>query len=170
MRAVAVATAAVVLAVLAASGCSGSSSSSSPPADFTGVYSVSVTDETNGCNYGGWTVGKTAQNVELDVTQSGGNVTGQVKGLANVYFALLGIGPLNGTANGASAEMSATGTNSVKSGSCAYFVRATIDVTLTGDTVNGTVTYSNQTNGDPSCGALATCTSTQDIAGSRPPK
>jgi hypothetical protein len=159
------------LTAAAIAACGGSDSSvGAPPADFAGKYSISVKNVDNGCNYQNWNVGQTAQNVEFDITQSGSNVTGNVRGVANIYFAALGIGALDGTASGTSASMDAVGTTSVAQGKCAYFVRAVIDLTLTGNTVNGTVTYSNQTNGSPDCGALTTCSSRQEVAGSRPPK
>jgi len=149
-------------------GCS--SSSSGVPADVSGRYSVSVTDTKNDCNYGNWTIGQSSQNIEFDVTQTDSSASGQVKGLASLYVAALGIGTLNGSVSGNSATLSAVGTTSVKQGSCAYFVKMTANFTLTGNTINGTIDYSNQTNGDASCGALNTCVSEQSLSGSRPPK
>jgi hypothetical protein len=158
----------VLFALLAA--CGDDDSSSSPPADVSGNYSVSVTNTDNGCGYNGWTIGQSTQNIAFVVTQNGVAASGEVKGAANFYFAVLGIGPLAGTVDGAHANMAADGTLHLKDGNCDYVVRATADFTLTGDTINGTMTYSNTTNGDPSCGTKSTCTSTQSIAGSRPPK
>jgi hypothetical protein len=155
--------------------CGGSSSDSvtgtgGPPADFGGSYSVSVTNSANGCNYANWTNGQSSQNLPFEITQRGSEVSGELRGLANFYFALLGIGTLKGTASGSTASITAVGTNSIKQGNCAYFVRATADLTLTGNTVNGTVTYRNETNKHADCGTLETCTSTQSVAGNRPPK
>jgi hypothetical protein len=159
-----------VALTLAMTACSGSSSSSALPADLSGQYSLSVTNTDNGCNYATWTIGNTAQNVPFSVSQSGADVSGTVQGAAAAYFAVLGIGTLQGTVNGSSASLTAVGTNAVKQGTCSFFVRATVDMTLTGNTINGTVTYSNETNNAPDCGALSTCGSHQSIAGSRPPK
>jgi hypothetical protein len=159
---------AAALAVALAA-CSGSGGSGLP-VDLSGQYSVSVTNTDNGCNYANWTIGQSLQNVEFDITQSGADVSGDIRGLAGAYFALLGIGTLKGTVSGSSASLTAVGTNSIKQGQCSYFVRATADVTLTGNTINGTVTYSNETNKAPDCGSLATCSSHQSVAGSRPPK
>jgi hypothetical protein len=151
--------------------CSGSDASTpAPPADFSGSYTVSLTNGANGCNYANWQVGHAVQSIPFDITQSGADVTGEVKGLANVTFAILGIGALKGTASGTSASLSNVGTTSLKQGACAYFVRATADVTLSGNTINGTVTYRDETNKHPDCGTLETCTSMQSVAGSRPPK
>jgi hypothetical protein len=160
----------LLLAVVTACGGSSSDGVGGPPPDLTGKYSLSLTNSNNGCNYTNFKVGDTAQNIELDMTQSGASAAASLRGLANVYFALLGIGTLQGSVNGASASLSAVGTTSIKQGQCAYFVRATADVTLTGNTINGTVTYTNETNKSPDCGALETCSSQQSIAGSRAPK
>ncbi len=145
-------------------------SSSDAPADVSGSYSLSITDSKNDCNYQGWTIGQTAQGVGFDVTQNGTSVSGDVKGLAAVYTGALGIGTLQGNANGDSVSLSATGTTSVKSGSCAFFVKMTAAFSLTGNAINGTIDYTNVTNGDASCGTLATCVSEQAMSGSRPPK
>src|SRR5262245_15079828 len=101
-------------------GCSGSDSSGLP-ADFSGNYSVSITNSSNGCNYANWKVGESVQNIEVSVGQSGADLTVDVRGLANIYFAVLGIGTLKGTAGGSSASATAVGTNSIKQGLCAYF-------------------------------------------------
>jgi hypothetical protein len=152
-------------------GCSGSdSSSSTPPSDFSGTYSISVTNGDNGCNYANWVQGNSAQNISFDIAQSGSQASGTLKGLANFYFAVLGIGTLQGTVNGANASLTAVGTTSLRQGNCAYFVRATANIQLTGNALNGTMTYSDQVNGSPDCGPLTTCESHQSVSGSRPPK
>jgi hypothetical protein len=143
---------------------------SAPPADFAGRYSVSVTNTDNACGYDNWRIGESSQNLTFDVAQGAGEISGDLRGLAGFYFALLGIGTLKGTVTGANASMSAVGTNSIKKGGCAYFVKATASLTLTGNTVNGTMTYTNQTNGAAECGILATCSSQQSVAGNRSPK
>lgn len=161
---------AIVLAACLA-GCSGSdSSSSATPLDFSGTYSISVTSEDNGCNYANWTQGNSAQNISFDIAQSGSQASGTLKGLANLTFSLLGIGTLQGPVTGANASLSAVGTTSLKQGNCAYFVRASASLALTGNALNGTITYSDQVNGSPDCGPLTTCESHQNVSGSRPPK
>jgi hypothetical protein len=146
---------AIVVAASVLAACSGSDSSvSSPPADFSGNFSVSITNGANGCNYANWQVGKETQNIPFQIAQSGASASGQVQGAANIVFALLGIGTLQGPVTGSSASLSAVGTTSLKQGACAYFVHVTADITLTGDTINGTLTYTDQTNKSPDCGAL----------------
>jgi hypothetical protein len=141
-----------------------------PPADFEGKYIISVTNTDNGCRYANWTDGETSQNVDFEITQSESQASGNIRGLANVYFAVMGIGTLSGPVTGNIASISATGTNSIRQGRCAYVVRATAELTLTGDRISGTVTYSNETNKHADCGILETCTSQQTVAGNRRPK
>ncbi len=141
-----------------------------PPADFSGKYSISVTNTTNDCNFDGWRVGESSSNITFDITQVGAEASGELQGLASIYFGVLGIGTLRGPVNGFDASISNTGTTSIRKGRCAYFVKATADISLTGNTINGTVTYTPQTNHDPECGTLETCSSTQSVSGNRPPK
>lgn len=150
--------------------CGDDDASSAPPADISGNYSISVTDADNGCQLGNWVAGQSAQNIQFVVTQNGAALTGEVKGVAAIYFALAGIGPLQGSASGTHGNVTAVGTTSIKDGTCAFFYRVTADFTLTGNAINGTMTYSHSTNHDPSCGYHETCTSTQNVSGSRPPK
>jgi hypothetical protein len=128
--------ASVLASVLLACGGSDGDGVVGPPADVSGKYSISVKNTDNGCNYANWKIGETASNIEFEVTQTGGTAKGQVKGVANFYFALLGIGALEGNVNGSSASLSAVGTNAVKQGQCSYFVRATADFTLVGNAIN----------------------------------
>ncbi|HEX7666576.1 MAG TPA: hypothetical protein VF407_18745, partial [Polyangiaceae bacterium] len=120
-------------------------SSSDSAADVSGTYSLSITDTKNDCNYQNWTIGATAQNVEFDVSQNGTSASGDVKGLAAAYTGALGIGTLQGTVDGNDVSLSATGTTSVKSQSCAFFVKMTAAFTLTGNAINGTIDYTNVT-------------------------
>lgn len=158
---------------VAAAACGSSDTYSAPPPDFSGAFNVSVTNATNGCNYGNWTNGQSTQNVGFTITQSGNSVTGSITNpVIDAYFKLLGITAFAGSVSGDKAELSATGTTSLKdmTTSCAYYVKTTIDITLTGDTINGTLTYSDVVNDPNACGALTTCTSVQNVSGSRPPK
>jgi hypothetical protein len=63
------------------------------------------------------------------------------------------------------AKGSVTGTQ----GNCAYTTDGAVEATFTGDTMQGTVTYTRVTNGNPDCGALTGCKTTQQFSGARPP-
>jgi hypothetical protein len=157
-----------VLLLVAA--CSGSGGTVDTPADLAGAYTISVTNTDNGCSYDNWKVGQSAQNIQLDITQTHADVSASLRGLGSIAFAVLGIGAMSGTVSGSSATVTAVGTNGVRRGQCAFFVRATASITLTGNTINGTVTYTNETNHHAECGVLETCSSQQTLAGNRPPK
>ncbi len=156
------------LAVLGVVACSGGGG---PAADFTGNYTVAITNKDNGCNYPNWTVGNTASGIPLTVTQSGDSVTGTVTGLTGTYMNLvLGTNTFTGSGSGATVTLTAYGTRNATSGNCAYTTNAIISATLTGDALQGTISYTPKTNGSPDCGALASCASVQAMSGARPPK
>ena len=46
---------------------------------------------------------------------------------------------------------------------------ATVDATLTGDTLTGTIRYTQPTNDAPDCGGREECRSVQNFNGTRPP-
>lgn len=148
----------------------GDDDSAAPPADVSGTYTVSTTNNTNDCNLENFAVGAQNSNITFVISQNGGAATGELKGLANLFFLKYGIGPLSGTVDGSHVNMAATGSAHQKQGACDYQVRATVDVLLSGNTVNGSIAYSTVTNNDASCGTLQTCSSTSSVAGSRPPK
>lgn len=140
-------------------------------ADFSGNYSVAVTNRTNDCQYDGFEIGKSAQNVAFEISQSGSTASGKMTGLAgDFYLFLFGIGTLQGEVVGDTVSLSSVGTAELVKNGCKFFVRAQIDATITGDAVNGTVTYSNETAEMPQCQPLSGCTSTQALSGNRPPK
>lgn len=151
-------------------GC-GSDSFNTPPADFSGTYSVAVTNGANGCNFQNWTVGENAANTPVTITQDGSNVTADVGGVPAIYYGLiLGGHVFQGTVSGHSMSMSIHGTPSFKQGNCTYTVIATLTGKLDGNSISGNIDYSAATNGGADCGALDKCASTQSFAGSRPPK
>ena len=157
---------------LGLAGCGGSDSSvSAPPADVAGTYSVAVTNGANGCAFPNWKENESSQNIPFKITQTGADVTGDVEGLTGAFVALwLGTRTYKGTASGASINMTAFGTNNQRDKGCSYTVNSTIDGSLTGNALQGTITYTAKTNGSPDCGTREGCSTTQSFSGSRPPK
>lgn len=142
-----------------------------PTADVSGKYTLSITKKSNGCAFGNWTVGETAQGVVMSVSQNANTVTGTVEGVGAVALDLvLGTHVFTGTVLGSTADMQANGSRAASQGTCAYTVNAHASLTLTGNAVNGSIVYTPKTNGSADCGVLNACSSTQDLAGSRPPK
>jgi hypothetical protein len=151
-------------------GC-GDDDAPSPPHDMTGSYSVAVTNGANGCGFPNWRENESSQNVPFNVSQSGANATGIVEGLTGVFVALwLGTRSYSGTISGSSVTMTAFGTNSHREGECSYTINSTIDGSLLGDALQGTITYTAKTNGSPACGTREGCRTTQSFSGSRPPR
>jgi hypothetical protein len=146
-------------------------STDTPTADVSGKYTLSLTKKNNGCAFANWTVGETSQGVVMTVTQNANTATGTVEGLGAVALDLvLGTHVFSGTVTGSVADLQANGSRAASQGTCAYTVNAHVNLVLTGNAVNGSIVYAPKTNGSADCGVLNSCTSTQDIAGSRPPK
>lgn len=151
-------------------GCSGSNFTSSP-ADFSGDYTVAVTNVSNGCQFGFWTVGQQVTGVPITVTQSGSNVTAVVSGVAALYYdTALGSATYTGTAAGDQLSLTIDGNKQFPKGNCTYTVIATLKAKLTGDSLSGTIDYTAATNGASDCPPLGSCASAQKFNGSRPPK
>ncbi len=157
---------------LALAGCGSSSNSGAPPADFSGVYSVAITNGQNGCGFANWTVGKKSNGTPVTITQSGASASADVGGVARIdYDVLLGSHVFPGTVSGTGMAATIHGTTSFKKGTnCTYQVTANLAATLSGNSISGNVNYTTTTNGGSDCGTLNGCASTQSFAGSRPPK
>lgn len=159
------------IVALVAVGCGGSSSSGGAAADFSGDYTVAVTNVSNACQFDTWTVGDTTSGVPFTVTQSGSEVTGVIGGLAKAYYDVaLGSDTFTGTGSGNHVKLVIHGTNSFKKNKCTYTVIATLDGDLSADALAGQIAYTAATNGSPDCAPLGACSSVQKFSGSRPPK
>ncbi len=142
---------------------------SSDPIDLAGDYTVALTSRDNGCNYAGWTVGNMTTGVDVVITQSGSSATATVNGSAGVVLdAFVGGHVYTGNVDGDSFDLVQHGTKSSTMGNCTYTITSDIVGTLSGDSISGSVKYTDATNGDPSC--PMNCLSSQDYNGSRPPK
>jgi hypothetical protein len=149
----------------------GGGSFSSQTADITGDFSVSLTTGSNACEFTGWTVGSVAMNVPVAIAQQGTSATATVTGLAAMLLldAVLGTHEFQGTVSGDSFALTAFGSTSLKDGDCAFTIKATMTGSISGDAIQGQITYTETTNGNPACGYHATCSSVQSFAGVRAP-
>jgi hypothetical protein len=160
------------LAALLATACSGSSSTTTfTGANVGGNYTVNVTNGTNGCNLGGWTDGAMSSGIGVAVTQNGTQLAATVGGVVGLFMtAGIGTNTFSGALVGTQASMTATGTVQGTQGSCTFTTNATVNATFSGDTMQGTVTYtrvpSTQSSG---CAAIQGCQSIQNFSGARPP-
>ena len=127
---------------LAVAGCG--SSSSAPPADFSGNYTVAVTNGQNGCGFANWTVGAASNGTPVVITQNGSSASADVGGAAGIYYdVILGSHVFTGSLSGDHMSMSIHGTRTGHQGNCAYQVLANLDGTLSGDSISGRIDYSD---------------------------
>ncbi len=155
----------IPLVLLAAVACS---SSNSPPADVAGNYTVSVTNGQNGCSIANFTPGAMSTGVTVAVTQSGSQVSANVMGFSGLALTLgVGSSTLVGQLSGSQATLGASANHT--QGGCTYTTTATANITWNGNTMQGTISYTDSGNGSSDCGVLQACTSEQSFAGSRPP-
>jgi hypothetical protein len=142
------------------------------PANVAGNYNGNVTNGTNTCP-GNWTTGNMST-VTFAVAQSGGNVTVNVQGVAGGLLLLwTGSTMFSGTVGGNGINATLIGTNQQTAGNCHYTIRADLNGSLNGNTLEGTVTYRPDipTPASPDCEAMRVtgCMSQQSFNGLRPP-
>lgn len=154
-----------LLVVLLACACSES------PADVAGTYTLSLTAQQTGCGILGSSVGDSSTGVEVVVTQTSSDANAQVKGIAGLALALaMGSDTFTGKVSGSDLDLSIAGTMPGSTGTCAYTRNAHFEAKLTGDVLQGTVTYTYATNRTADCGSLSTCQDVQLLNGVRPPR
>jgi hypothetical protein len=144
--------------------------SGSTPVDFAGMYSVTVQDgATNPCNLKNWTAGSSTANIPVTMTQDNTTAEFTVGGVAGDYLTLvIQTSSFPGTVMGDTFNATYLGTTPLTQQSCTYYLDLALQATLTNDsTMNGTLTYTTMTNGDPTCGALSTCSQQQIVSGVR---
>jgi hypothetical protein len=147
----------------------GGGSFSEETANIAGNYSVLLTTGNNACEFSGWTPGSVAMNVPVAIAQQGTSATATVTGIAALLLdAVLGTHEFQGTVSGDSFTLTAFGSTSLKDGDCAFTIKATLTGSLSGDAIQGQITYTETTNGNPACGYHATCSSVQSFVGGRP--
>ena len=149
---------------------SGIDSGGAAPADVRGTYSGNIVNGPNTCP-GDWTVGDSAK-VTVKVSQTGNASTVDVTGASGIFLEVaVGAHTFNGTVTDSNLNASLLGTTQHSLGACNYTWRADFSATLTGDALQGTLTYSPQTNQNGDCASMSVngCTRTQTFNGIRPP-
>jgi hypothetical protein len=138
------------------------------PANVVGTYSINTTNGESTCSFE-WAEGESATGVPVTFTQNGAAASATVGGVAAVALGLLvGTNQFDGSVQGRSLTLTAYGKIPRTSGNCTYTVNATIQATISGDTLEGTVTYAPAGNGNPDCDAVR-CSAVQQFNGARPP-
>lgn len=141
------------------------------PISPTGNYIVTLTNQENGCALPDWATGATIPNVGVKITERELMVTAEAQGaVGSAYKTWLGTAMFTGPLQGAKLLLVLRGNKFAAQQGCSYTFDATIDATLTGDTLEGSMFYRARTNGSLACGALNGCASRQALRGSRPPR
>jgi len=144
---------------------------SDTPADVAGTYTLSLTVQENECGILGNAVGESSSGVGLVAAQNGSQVDAQVQGVAGLALALvMGSDTFKGTVAGNALDLSISGTMPGSNGTCAYTRDARLAATVSGDVIQGSVTYRYVTNKTADCGTRDTCQDVQIFNGTRPPK
>jgi hypothetical protein len=143
----------------------------SDPVDAEGTYSVAVTNRDNGCSFANWTIGESAANIQVVITQQDDNasatVTGGTGGLLTLW---LGSNVFSGKVSGNQLDLLLTGTRAQTTGNCTWTVNGEIDARLNGDTLVGRINYVGASNDASDCTPIEGCVTYQDLNGTRPPR
>src|SRR5262245_54739542 len=99
------------LIVAFVSGCGGDDDFDSKPVDVAGVYAVSVTNKSNGCNFPNWEDGKSGSGIKITINQTGEDLTGSIDEWVGLYFQLvLGSNTFSGSVDGKNVSATIFGT------------------------------------------------------------
>jgi len=141
-------------------------------ADVAGSYTIALTNRDNGCMFGNYNVGDTAQGIGVVITQNDSNVTLTVNGVAGTYLVLLLGADKNvyqGDVDGDELSTESLGTRAQNMGNCTYTINSKIKGSLDGDALTGRIEYRAADNGNPDCAPISGCLTYQDFNGTRPP-
>lgn len=152
---------ALVTTVVACSG----SSADEPPAQVAGNYTLTITDNQNGCNLENFTTNASQTGTMVAITQSGGSLTATAMHTSGLVLAFAAGDTLNGWIQGHDASVSATSGRT--QGGCVYTTTATANITFSDTGMQGNIVYTDSGNGSSDCGVMQQCTSTQTFTGSR---
>jgi hypothetical protein len=162
----------IALAWLAITACplAGCSHGDDAPANVEGSYTIAITNGANQCQLQNWNEGAKTTGIPLTITQDGKNLMVTVEGAAGaVISVLLGSADYEGHVDGNGFTLDNFGTASFKNGSCAFTIKSTVNASISGDVIMGSIDYTPVTNDSPACGGLEACTSKQLFNGTRPP-
>jgi hypothetical protein len=159
------------IAAAAMFSCAGVLVAGCAPADISGMYTASLTNGMNGCSLMLYTVGDTSSGVTMTVTQTQAAVSGEVTGLAAAALNYWVDGHIfTGTVSGSHADMVIHGTAAHSQGGCPYTLDARFEGDLTGDALQGSITYSANAADSAACATIRQCRTVQTFSASRPPR
>ncbi len=135
-----------------------------------GNYTVALTNEDNGCNFQGYTVGAQSTGVQVAITQQGTNASADIMGGGGLVLdAVLGGHVFTGSVSGDALDLKLQGTHANTTGNCTYTYNGEIKATLMTDTLTGRISYTAATNGNSDCASIQGCVTFQNFNGTRPP-
>ena len=142
-----------------------------PKADASGDYAISITSGANGCNFVNWDEGATNTGIPMVIAEEDTGVSASVGGISALFLdLLLGSHAFTGDISGSDLSLDIEGTVERSQDGCTHFVNSSLDATIDGDILIGTVIYTIPDNGTSECAALAGCESVQNFNGTRPPQ
>jgi hypothetical protein len=129
------------------------SSDSGPPVDFTGRYEGTSTNGASNCP-GAWTMGAMGEG-QFNIVQSGSDVQFQAQGATSlVLYAVFGSASFTGKAAGNHMEAAIVGSVMNTQGACSYTWKGTLAGDLLDGKLDGTLSYTPNTNGHADCDTL----------------
>jgi hypothetical protein len=137
--------------------------------DFSGAYTVVVTNGQNGCGFGSWTVGAMSDAIPLNVTQSGDQVVVTVMGLPGTALNIFcGTNQLVGSVKQGAMDASIICPKMSTQMTCLFHYVAHAQATLNGNHITGHIDYTtNITTMTADCAQLPDCLSSQSFVGNR---
>jgi len=155
----------ILLALVVAASTACSSDPNGPTAQVAGDYTLTVTDNQNGCQVENFTTGASQSGITMTIAQNGSSLSATGTGSTGLMLAFATGDTLNGWIDGQEASLTSSVSHTV--GGCAYSTTATANLTFTGNQIQGTILYTDSGNGSSDCGFMQQCTSTQTVTGSR---
>ncbi len=157
--------------ILWAFGCSPSADiANDTPVDFSGSYSLTVTNGSNGCAFGDWVEGQSSLGIPLVIEQQGPDASARVEGIPGALLRLLhGSNQYAGKVTGNRIALQIDGSISGTEGNCTFTWSNDVAATLEDDYIAGKLVYSRAHNNNPDCVAH-TCETVQQLNGTRPPR
>lgn len=146
------------------------------PIDVTGTYSLNLTHTaTNDCMFPNWMPGKTTTGVSVSIRPNANDRSLATATIETPVAALfirvwLGTTDFTGTVKGSSIDLKSLGGNAQREGTCSFTPVVYLRGSLNKDTLDGTLSFQFETNGDAACGYRNGCRSLQMFNGLRPPK
>ena len=138
-----------------------------PAASPIGMFNLTLTDQENGCAFPDWDPAMTSR-VDLKISESSNNLVGEPQGtMANILQGWLGTKTFKGPKAGLKVQLQLTGKRYSTQQGCDYTFDVTLDTTLSGDRLEGSLYYRSRTNETTTCSSRSGCTSRQALTGTR---